>query len=307
MSIFKKKNRPVKLGQAKKKLSVRREIRHSLIVLLAVTLQALSILWFYRPASIVSGGITGIAMLLNYATGGNIQSWIPMVVLNAPLLVLAYRELHLKFVIYTALSTVYFSLIFAVLENLPQPEIFDMTNPVMPLISVIFGAVLNGAFGAIVIRNGASTGGFDIVSLVLSKKVAFPMGTISMTFNMIIVAALAFFKGMEVAALSIIALFVCSVSFNNVLMGLNRNKTLFIISDKWDTFAGEVMSTVHRGITYIPARGAYTNAERKIIYILAKTVEVATIRRIVLQHDPQAIISVIDTKEVVGRGFTANN
>ena len=307
MSIFKKKNRPVKLGQAKKKLSARREIRHSLIVLLAVTLQALSILWFYRPASIVSGGVTGIAMLLNYATGGNIQSWIPMVVLNAPLLVLAYRELHLKFVIYTALSTVYFSLIFAVLENLPQPEIFDMTNPVMPLLSVIFGAVLNGAFGAIVIRNGASTGGFDIVSLVLSKKVAFPMGTISMTFNMIIVAALAFFKGMEVAALSIIALFVCSVSFNNVLMGLNRNKTLFIISDKWDTFAGEVMSTVHRGITYIPARGAYTNAERKIIYILAKTVEVATIRRIVLQHDPQAIISVIDTKEVVGRGFTANN
>ena len=307
MSIFKKKNRPVKLGQAKKKLSARREIRHSLIVLLAVTLQALSILWFYRPASIVSGGVTGIAMLLNYATGGNIQSWIPMVVLNAPLLVLAYRELHLKFVIYTALSTVYFSLIFAVLENLPQPEIFDMTNPVMPLISVIFGAVLNGAFGAIVIRNGASTGGFDIVSLVLSKKVAFPMGTISVTFNMIIVAALAFFKGMEVAALSIIALFVCSVSFNNVLMGLNRNKTLFIISDKWDTFAGEVMSTVHRGITYIPARGAYTNAERKIIYILAKTVEVATIRRIVLQHDPQAIISVIDTKEVVGRGFTANN
>lgn len=307
MSIFKKKNRPVKLGQAKKKLSARREIRHSLIVLLAVTLQALSILWFYRPASIVSGGVTGIAMLLNYATGGNIQSWIPMVVLNAPLLVLAYRELHLKFVIYTALSTVYFSLIFAVLENLPQPKIFDMTNPVMPLISVIFGAVLNGAFGAIVIRNGASTGGFDIVSLVLSKKVAFPMGTISMTFNMLIVAALAFFKGMEVAALSIIALFVCSVSFNNVLMGLNRNKTLFIISDKWDSFAHEVMSTVHRGITYIPARGAYTNAERKIIYILAKTVEVATIRRIVLQHDPQAIISVIDTKEVVGRGFTANN
>ena len=307
MSIFRKKNRPVKLGQAKKKLTFRREARHSVMALLAVTLQALSILWFYRPVGIVSGGVTGIAMLLNYATGGNIQSWIPMVVLNAPLLILAYRELHLKFVIYTALSTVYFSLIFAVLENLPQPKIFDMTNPVMPLISVIFGAVLNGAFGAIVIRNGASTGGFDIVSLVLSKKVAFPMGTISMTFNMIIVAALAFFKGMEVAALSIIALFVGSVSFNNVLMGLNRNKTLFIISDKWDTFAQEVMSTVHRGITYIPARGAYTNAERKIIYIIAKTVEVATIRRIVLQHDPQAIISVIDTKEVVGRGFTANN
>ena len=116
MSIFKKKNRPVKIGQAKKKLFMRREARHILLALLAVTLQALSILWFYRPAGIVSGGVTGIAMLLNYATGGNIQSWIPMVALNLPLLLVAYKELHLKFVIYTTLCTVYFSLIFAVLE-----------------------------------------------------------------------------------------------------------------------------------------------------------------------------------------------
>ena len=307
MSIIKKKNRPVKLGQAKKKLFVRREARHIVIMLAAVTLQALSILWFYRPAGIVSGGITGISMLLNYATGGNIQSWIPMVVLNAPLLFLAYKELHLKFVIYTTLSTLYFSLIFAILENLPPVQIFDMTNPVMPLISTIFGAVLNGVFGAIIIRSGSSTGGFDIVSLLVNKRTSFPVGTISMALNMVIVAALAFVRGMEVAALSIIALFTCSVSFNNALLGLNRTKTLFIISDKWSEFAQEVMNTVHRGITYIPARGAYTNAEREIVYIIAKTVEVATIRRIVLQHDPQAIISVIDTKEVVGRGFTANN
>ena len=307
MSMFTKKNRPVKLGQAKKKLFVRRELRHSLVTLVAVTLQALSILWFYRPVGIVSGGITGISMLLNYATGGNIQSWIPMVVLNAPLLFLAYKELHLKFVVYTTLSTLYFSLIFAIFENLPQVQIFDMSNPVMPLISTIFGAVLNGVFGAIIIRNGSSTGGFDIVSLLVNKRTSFPVGTISMAFNMVIVIALAFVKGMEVAALSIIALFTCSVAFNNALLGLNRTKTLFIISDKWDTFAHEVMDTVHRGITYIPGRGAYTNAERQIVYIIAKTVEVATIRRIVLSHDPQAIISVIDTKEVVGRGFTANN
>ena len=307
MSIFKKKNRPAKIGQARKKLSLRREVRHSLVTLLAVTCQALAILWFYRPAGIVSGGITGISMLLNYATGGNIQSWIPMVALNAPLLFLAYRELHLKFVIYTTLSTLYFSLIFAILENLPPVQIFDMTNPVMPLISTIFGAVLNGVFGAIIIRSGSSTGGFDIVSLLVNKRTSFPVGTISMALNMVIVIALAFVKGMEVAALSIIALFTCSVSFNNALLGLNRTKTLFIISDKWSEFSHEVMNTVHRGITYIPARGAYTNAEREIVYIIAKTVEVATIRRIVLTHDPQAIISVIDTKEVVGRGFTANN
>ena len=302
-----KRKRPVKLGQAKQKLAIRREARHMFLTLLAVTLQALSILWFYEPAGIVAGGITGIAMLFNYATGGNIQSWIPMVVLNAPLLFLAYRDLHLKFVIHTTIATLYFSLIFAIFENLPPVHVFDMTNPVMPLISTIFGAVLNGVFGAIIIRNGSSTGGFDIVSLLVNRRTSFPVGSISMAFNMVIVLGLIFVKGMEVAALSIIALFTCSVSFNNALLGLNRTKTLFIISDKWSSFSNEVMNTVHRGITYIPARGAYTNAAREIVYIIAKTVEVATIRRIVLQHDPQAIISVIDTKEVVGRGFTPNN
>ncbi|MBQ7278528.1 MAG: YitT family protein [Clostridia bacterium] len=300
-------HKPVKLGKAKRTLAFRKEARTVVTILLSVTLQALTILWFYRPVGIVTGGVTGIGMLVNYATGGRVQTWIPVLFLNAPLLWLAYKKLHLRFVIYTVFATVYYSLILGVLENLPQPTVFDMSNPTMPLVSIFFGAVLNGAFGAMVIRVGASTGGLDIVSLVLNQKYSFPMSTFSLVFNIVVVSCLTFIKGIECAALSIIALFICSVSLNNVLMGFNRNKTLFIISDKWDSFSHEVLSTVHRGITYIPGTGAYTHAERKIVYIIAKTVEVAAIRRIVLQHDPQAIISVIDTREVVGKGFTANS
>lgn len=299
--------KPVKLGKAKRTLAFRREARTTAVVLVAVALQALTILWFYRPVGIVSGGVTGIGMLLTYATGGRVQSWLPILLLNVPLLILAYRKLHLRFAVYTAFATVYFSLVLALLENMPRPEILDMSNPVMPLISIIFGAVINGALGAAIIRTGASTGGLDIVALLLNRRYAFPMGSVSLAINVVIVGALAFVQGMECAALSIIALFVCSVSFNNALMGLNRTKTLFIISDKWDSFSHEVLSTVHRGITYIPCRGAYTNAQKQIVYIIAKTMEVAAIRRIVLQHDPQALLSVIDTREVVGKGFSANN
>lgn len=302
-----KKRKTVNLGAAKRRLAVKREFVHALVVFLAVTIEAASILWLYRPAETVSGGITGIGMLLTYVTGGKLQSWIPILILNLPLLVLAFKKLHLKFTIYTACATVYFSVAVAVLENVPAPAIFDMTNPVMPLISIIFGAVINGAMGAWIIRQGASTGGLDIVSLLLNKKYSFPMGTISLAFNVLIVAALAFIKGPECAALSIIAQFVCTVSFNNAIMGFNRTRTLLIISDRWEEFAPEVLREVHRGVTYIPCRGAYTNAEKRLVYIVAKTTEVAAIRRLVLQHDPQALISVIDTREVVGKGFSANN
>jgi len=100
---------------------------------------------------------------------------------------------------------------------------------------------------------------------------------------------------------------VTSIAFNNIILGVNRTKTLFIISDKWEEIAPDVLNKMHRGVTYIPCRGAYTNQEKTLVYILTKTIELGRIRRIVLEKDPKAIISIIDTREVIGKGFSAVN
>ena len=156
----------------------------------------------------------------------------------------------------------------------------------------------------------------DIVSLLLNRRYSISMGTISMSLNVVIALALGVVKaigahdyriGVESAALSFIALFVTSIAFNNIILGINRTKTLFIISDKWDEIAPEVLNKMHRGVTYIPCRGAYTNQEKTLVYILTKTIELGHIRRIVLEKDPKAIISIIDTREVIGKGFSAVN
>ena len=184
------------------------------------------------------------------------------------------------------------------------------------MVSVVFGAVTMGVAGGMIVRLGGSTGGMDIVSLLLNRKYSISMGTISMSLNVVIAIALGVVKaigahdyrvGVEGAALSIIALFVMSIAFNNIILGINRTKTLFIISDKWDEIAPEVLNKMHRGVTYIPCRGAYTNQEKTLVYILTKTIELASIRRIVLEKDPKAIISIIDTREVIGKGFSAVN
>ena len=149
----------------------------------------------------------------------------------------------------------------------------------------------------------------------LSRKYSFSIGSIAMSINLVIAIALGVLQavrsgdfriGVEGCALSMIALGVQSVVFNNMMLGMNRNKTLFIISDKWHEIAPEVLK-LHRGVTLIPCKGAFTNKDKTMVYILAKTAELAKIRTIVREHDEHAIVSIIDTREVLGKGFAAMN
>ena len=155
-----------------------------------------------------------------------------------------------------------------------------------------------------------------VISLLLNHKYSISIGTISMSLNVVIAVTLGvvtaitshdYRVGVESAALSIIVLFVTSIAFNNMILGVNRTKTMLIISDKWEEIAPKVLNETHRGVTYIPCRGAYTNQDKTMVYILTRTVEIARIRRIVLGADPTAIISIIDTREVIGKGFSAVN
>ena len=298
------------------KRKVFRELRAVLLMTLMITIEAFAVVLLYAPAGVVTGGVTGIAMLITYATNGAIPNWVFVVILNTPLLILAFRYLHIRFTVYTLLMTVLFAAELALFGNLPLPKLFDMSEPAWRVVSVIFGAVTMGVSGAMIVRLGGSTGGLDIVSLLLNRKYSVSMGTISMAMNIVIALALGVISavgrqnyrvGVESAALSFIALFVTTIAFNNIILGINRTKTLFIISDKWDEIAPEVLNKVHRGVTYIPCRGAYTNKDKTLVYILTKTIELGAIRRLVLEKDPKAIISIIDTREVIGKGFSAVN
>ncbi|MBQ1566082.1 MAG: YitT family protein [Clostridia bacterium] len=309
-------NREKKARKPLNMQTVLREARAVVLMSLMITIEALAVTLLYTPAGVVTGGVTGIAMLITYATNGVIPNWIFVVIANVPLLILAFRYLHIRFTAYTLLMTVLFAAELALFGSLTFPALFDMSEPAWRVVSVIFGAVTMGVAGGMIVRLGGSTGGMDIVSLLLNRRYSISMGTISMSLNVVIALALGVVKaigahdyriGVESAALSFIALFVTSIAFNNIILGINRTKTLFIISDKWDEIAPEVLNKMHRGVTYIPCRGAYTNQEKTLVYILTKTIELGHIRRIVLEKDPKAIISIIDTREVIGKGFSAVN
>ena len=118
---------------------------------------------------------------------------------------------------------------------------------------------------------------------------------------------LGFFFGVRPALFSMLATFVSNTAFNYGMQGFNRNMTVFIISEKWDEIAPHVMNDMNRGVTFLHGEGAYTGQPREIVYCIIKTTELAKLKAIVRKHDTKALFSIVETKEVVGRGFAAMN
>ena len=268
------------------------------IVIAACFIQALAINGFYVPHSFLSGGVTGVALLLDYVF--DIPSWIPIIILNIPISIIGLKYLNAKFIIFSVIGTLVLSGALALTKN------FNIVIE-NELVAAAVGSAVIGISGAPVVRRGATLGGIDVISVILGKRFSMSMGTINIMYNSIIMSVLGFVRGIEIALVSMIAMFVSNVAFNYAVQGLNRTVTVFVISDKWDEIAPEVMTVMHRGVTYIPAQGAYTGAERKVVYCIVKTVELSALKRIVYTRDPKAMVSVIETREVVGRGFGALN
>ncbi|MEA5060133.1 MAG: YitT family protein [Candidatus Pelethousia sp.] len=269
-----------------------------LIIAVVCMIQAAALTGFYVPHGFLSGGVTGMAMLINYITG--LPIWVFIIGLNIPICLVGLKFMRTKSILFSAVATVMFSFAMVLTEGWN----FGVQNP---LVSAAAGSSIIGLTGAWVIKRDATMGGTDILAAILSRQYSIPMGTVSIFFNVIIMGLLGFLRGLELALLSMIAMFICNVAFNAALRGLNRVNTIFIISDKWDEIAPLVLNELHRGVTYIHAEGAYTGASRKLVYCIVRTVELAKVKRIVKDHDPNALFSIIETQEVVGRGFGSFN
>ena len=259
------------------------------IVVLTCLVQCLILNAFYTPYHMLSGGITGIAILLDYTA--SIPRWVTLVLLNIPVLIIGAKRVNVKFIVFSAIGTICYSVMFSL------PFVRDFTVDLgenSELLSVIVGAALIGASGVPVVKRGATLGGMDILNVILSRRLSVPMGNICICYNIVIMAALGVFFGLKPALLSLMATFVSSV-------------TVFIISQKWDEIAPHVLNEMKRGVTFLNGEGAYTGEPRKIVYCIVRTTEIAALKAIVKANDPKALFSVIETKEVVGRGFGIMN
>ena len=282
--------------------------RHDIVTLLMITgvcfLHCCVITYFYEPNHFLSGGVTGISLLLNYLW--HVPKWIVLIGLNIPIALFGIKFNSLKFSLFSLYATVCYSTMF----ELPVMDLIRKSNGLganNALLSAIVGSAIIGITCAFVVKRGASLGGIDIITVVLNHKLSIPAGTFNIVFNIIIMSFLIPTYGVEVALLSMVAMFVNNTAYNFAMRGVNHNMSVFIISEEWDEIAPQVLKEMGRGVTYIHAEGAYTGQPRKLVYCIVKATELAKLKAIIKTHDPKALFSIIETQEVTGRGFGAIN
>ena len=276
------------------KETVKKNGKACLLIALGTLISAVAINAFLTPQKLLSGGLTGVAMLINYATG--FPSGVLVFILNVPLFIYGFWKVSGRFVFLSAYGMLMFSLFFQLTSGLN----LQIDNV---LVAAIFGGVVSGAGTGLALRQGGCMGGLDIVSVAIHKRFSFPIGMFGMAINVVILTILGIISGLERALITLIYLYVYSVALDAVQAGFNRSKTLFIISKDWVELKTKLSEDIHRGVTVIYGEGGYTNQQRPILYCMVHGIELSRIKEVVHAIDPAAFISVIDTREIQGKGF----
>ena len=271
-------------------------LRYAQIVLGAL-ISALGYNLFLLPAHLLTGGLSGIAIIIYYLTGLPVGA--QNLVYNLPILYLAYRVFGRHY----AMDTIVGTAVFSVLLDATSFVIDWAICPDMMLCAV-FGGVLTGMGYGIVFRVNANTGGLDVVGAVVKKFYAIDAGTVIFALNLLIVAASAFMFTVEEALFTLIAIYIIAEFTNRFAAGFNREKSVMIISPQAEAICQDIMESMSRGVTFIDGRGGFTDEPKRVLLVVVTLTQVGRVKIIVHHHDPQAFMIVSDTSEVSGKGFT---
>lgn len=245
---------------------------------------------FLIPHKLTSGGITGIAFFIHHFTSIN-TGWI-VLALNIPLFILGLIYLGRKFILLTIYAVTLLSF------SMKLIPIHAVSNDIL-LSSVIGGAIYGLAVG-IIIRFGSSTGGTDIVSLILAKKKNMQVGFLSICMNLLVVGISGFIFGWNITLYTIIAIYVAGRAVDMVYT--NQNKlTLTIVTDKHKELTEALIKLHARGITLTDAEGAYTHKPKKVLTTVITKFELNETKHTIKAIDPNAFVNITQTLEVMGR------
>ncbi len=250
---------------------------------------------FLTPNNIAPGGITGIAMILNYLNHWPVGT--VSLLVNIPLFVIGYRSMGKIFAFRSVIATILFS---AMIDFLPfAPMTLD------PLLGTIFGGVLLGAGLGLILRGSATTGGTDMIARMVHHRFQFiSTGTFLFVFDFLVVCSAGILIGATAALYALIGVYVCSRVIDTVTIGFSGNKACFVISEEWEKIRDRIMYEMNRGVTQLTAKGGYTGEERPTLMCVISRPEIMQIKRIVREEDEKAFMIVMEAHEAIGDGFS---
>ncbi len=267
------------------------------LIALGSALFAAGFQFFLYPNSIIVGGVSGIAMIINYLT--DLPVGVLNIVLNIPLFIIAWRHFGTRFIV----SSFVGMLLSSVLVDLFALTNYSPTDDM--LLACIIGGAVKGFGLGIIYYAGTTTGGTDIVAKFVRLK--FPyinFGTLLMLTDAVIIIAFAvIFKEVEGAMYAVISMFVVSKVIDLVLYGIDNSNVCYIISEKSEQLVKDITDRLHRGVTILEGEGAYSHQNKQVLLCVVKRTQIADIRKIIKNIDENAFFIITDAKNVFGKGF----
>ena len=282
-------------------------IRDYLLIIASSLIQAVSLRLFFIPANLASGGVSGISQLLNHFTGWPIG--LMVFIGNLPLFLLGWRFLGgYKFALRTAVAVVTYSLFTDLLLKIPwfmeysQILINDLQGDIF--LNSLYGAIVSGVGYGLVYRARGTSGGSDILARILNHWRGISMTQSYLVVDTAVILSAGFVFGWKAALYAMIALYISGLVAETVLEGGGTVRTAMIVTAKPDEVSTCVIDELQRGVTYLEGRGGYTGNSRPVLYCVINRAEVATLKAIVHEKDPEAFMVIGVAHEALGEGFS---
>ncbi len=274
-----------------------REIESYAAITLGLVAFSIGLIAFLIPSEIVTGGIAGLGSLIYFATG--LPVGVIVLVANSLLVILAIQQLGKEFGIKTIYSILVLSLMLTVMQQyITEPVVDDK------FMSAIIGAMITGASIGFIFNYGGSTGGTDIVALVINKYRNISPGKIYLWTDLIIITSSWFiFKSIETIVYGYVTVGVFSYVIDLALTGNKASMQMFIFSKKSDQVADLISQNIGRGVTKINGKGWYTKSDVPILLVIVRKSESQMIFRMIKEADSEAFVSVSSVMGVYGKGF----
>jgi len=273
-------------------------ISHTLILIGSFILASGFVL-FIAPYKIIPGGVYGISIVLHYLFGTPI--WLVALCFDIPLTIIGIKILGPRFGYKTVLG---FSLTAIFTDTLTYFWGFEPLVVGDALLSSIFGGVLVGLGLGLIFRAKATSGGSDIVAMIIAKYTSLPLGMLMIYVDSVVVlVGLLVFQDWKIPLYSWIVIFITGKVIDIVMAGISYDKSIFIISEKHEEIRDKIINNLNRGGTYIEGKGMFNMADRKIIFTVVSRRELALLEEYIHEIDPKAFLTVTDATEILGEGF----
>lgn len=263
-------------------------------IILGSFVLAVAIQWVLVPANLLTGGVGGIAIILKFLTG--VDLWVWYLLLNIPIFIAGYKYVSPRFIVYSLIGTLVLTFFLGILK----PLNWNLNDS---LLSALLGGVIGGVGSGIILHSKGSTGGLDIIAVLVRRFWGYNIGQVTFTSNLLVLTLSLVTFNIKLALFSAVSIFISSKVMDLVIYGPELNRTAMIISRNFDDITYAIIHNLHRGCTCLPAQGAYTGENKTIIMVTVARTQLPKLKEVVFQLDPQAFIMVSETIEVYGKGF----